>query len=376
MCKMIHIPCAFAGAWRPSATENPVILTGRLVGTSGASVRLSLMMEIAAHMKNLVQTGLLVTVLGSLTACSVQSSNQEAVGTTEQDLTLTAAKESTLALRLPETKNPTGKRPGITPRGADLKLAALAHQVLACRGTISGRDFIASAEMITPRFVSLNIKTGFVTLPNRAVVQFTAPGKPLAIEGDIEKGAMLACPVAKDSEAALVALSTVVNLTGAQKFDKAIGAYWARSWSQAVVTKSCPAWYYVGVASGDPFNEKNLLSGSTKTTEYFKVDGDVETALTCAAGYGDSFIVGIEGNLIETDPAYWEDTRVFGSSNSPYVKAEVNGYMHNMKAYNDSFAAIQRVGEKCIDPILVGVLRENNCSDDAAYPWFCNSICL
>lgn len=341
-------------------------------------------------MKNLIQTSLLAIATASLGACAVQT-EEPAVETREQDLALlqldaanlavgsptTSAKVSSGARIVAPSKLEVGKGGSGAERlaeisGADLKLAAMAHHVAACRGAVSGADFVSRGEFITPGFVELDLSRGFVGLPNGAIVHFPKPGKVRAIRGDVQEGAKLACPAAED---ALGALANVVNLAGGQKTDPEVGVSWARSWQQAEPVKDCPAWIHVGTASGDPSVLSNLLKGNGKTTEYFKIDGEVERALACAAGYGDAFIVGIEGSLIETDPAYWEDPRNWGYGNSPYYKAQPYGYVHNMASYNDSFAAIQRIGEKCVDPLLAGVLIENDCSDDPAYPWYCNSIC-
>lgn len=313
------------------------------------------------------------------------------VETTEQDLALlqldsaslvatpatTSAKVSTGArLTVPTevsiTKEGATSERSVEITGADLKLAAMAHNVAACRGGLSGADFSGRGEFIAPGFVELDFSRGFVRLPNGAVVRFPQPGKVEEVRGDVNEGARLACPAAED---ALTALANVVNLAGVQKKDPEIGASWARSWAQAVPVKDCPDWRHVGTASGDPTVLRNLLKGNGKTTEYFKIDGEVELALACAAGYGDAFIVGIEDGLVETDPAYWEDPRDWGYGSSPYYKAQPYGYKHNMAAYDDSYAAIQRVGEICIDPLVYGVLVESDCSDDPAYPWYCSSEC-
>ncbi len=339
-------------------------------------------------MKNIIKSFALMVASASLAACAMQPAEGESVETVEQDLTLaslqttslslsssTKLASSTLLRAVQPTAEGSKERGVVSSKAADLKLAAMAHRIIECRGGVSTRDFESQGESIMPTFLQLNLKNGMVLFPNGAIAQFPNGEKVLRIRGDIALGASLACPAAEGGEAALDAVRNVVNLTAVQKLAPEVGAYWAQAWSRAGKPGDCPKWTYLGVASGDPRNLENLRKGFVKTTEYFLVDGDPEAALACASGYGGSFVVDVKDKVIETDPAYWEDPRDFGGAGSPYYNAQVYGYFHNMALYMDFYAHINRESENCEDPHKFGALQPMNCSDDAAYPWYCTSSC-
>lgn len=260
---------------------------------------------------------------------------------------------------------------------ADMKLASLATETIKCRGKLTPDDYVVEEGRLAPSFFSLDMSNGELTFPGTdCSICFPEPGER-KIHGHPEVAAMEVCPAAEDSEAALEALNHISNLLGVQKLESALAAAMVQKWEAKSDAESCPEWTLERVLSGDPEVEGNLQPGDVRTTSLYTCEGDgcALAAATCAAGYGNTFVLDAAGEEIVTDPAYWEDPRDWGYGKSPYYKAQPYGYKHNMAAYDDSYANIARVGEICIDPLVYGVLVPSNCSDDPANPWYCSSEC-
>lgn len=260
---------------------------------------------------------------------------------------------------------------------ADMKLASLATETLKCRGKLTPSDYVVEGDWLMPSYFSIDMSIGEVSFPDTdCTVCYPEPGER-RIHGDPGAAALKVCPALDDADAALDSLGVITNLLAVQKLEPAMATAMVGKWNAKFEANDCPEWNFERVISGDPEVAGNLVPGAVETTSLYSCVGEncAEAAAVCASGYGEAFLLDAEGQELITDPAYWEDPRNWGYGNSPYYKAQPYGYVHNMGAYDDSFAAVQRWGEKCIDPLVSGILIKNNCSDDPAFPWYCNSIC-
>ena len=265
----------------------------------------------------------------------------------------------------------------------DSHLAALATEVLLCKGSFTQKDFFIDDRRVLHRCTSNNPRD-----PNRRC--------------------NFECPLDKN------AAENIDNLLGVQDYDLLperkegnAGAvpYFAGRWAKFVAQIKglpCPNWKFmdrINFPDSPDVVRKNSQPGSPQKTNYrWAIDitpdcarrdnpiaCSVNRAQVCASWAGLQFLDALDrvNGVIETDPKWWKDNTNYGDStpgvDTPYDPSI--GYEHEMAEWGlppgDRWGAINRQEEHChvwntpMTVIDLGSLKPVDCGG-----WACMTTCV
>jgi hypothetical protein len=278
----------------------------------------------------------------------------------------------------------------------DSHLAALATEVLLCKGSFTQKDFFIDQQRVLRRCEFL--------LDDR--------GNKVDRDGD-GKYDVTRCrfeckdPKITDNIDNLLAIQDY-DLLPDRKFGNANAVpYFASLWSKflkRVGGKQCPQWNQLGVLNPPtPENVRNAANGTgpDKTSYDWQIDVPIDCqrtqnpincavtrALDCASFAGEQFLVSADRlkGVVQTDPKWWKDATDYGDPDPSGIDTPYNptfGYEHEMAEWGlppgDLWGAVQRQGEWChvYNPTMtfvsLGSLQPVDCN---GIGWMCATTCM